>query len=77
MKRFLLALLLATQATAFALDGEWQVGKPGWSYEFPRDHHAHNEFKTEWWYFTGNLVDAEGHRFGYELTFFRQGITRP
>ena len=22
---------------------------------FPRDHGAHNEFKTEWWYFTGNL----------------------
>ena len=77
MKQFLVALLLATQATAFALDGEWEAAKPGWRYEFPRDHHVHNEFKTEWWYFTWNVVDDEGHRFGYELTFFRQGITPP
>ena len=54
--------------------GDWKTAEPGWRYEFPRDHHAHRDFKTEWWYFTGNLFDAEGHRFGYELTFFRQGI---
>ena len=53
---------------------DWKIAEPGWRYEFPRDHHAHREFKTEWWYFTGNLFDADGHRFGYELTFFRQGI---
>src|ERR1051325_5131298 len=59
--------------TTFAA-AEWKVAEPGWRYEFPRDHHAHREFKTEWWYFTGNLFDEEGRRFGYELTFFRQGI---
>ena len=53
---------------------DWTTAEPGWRYEFPRDHHAHREFKTEWWYFTGNLFDAEGQRSGYELTFFRQGI---
>jgi predicted secreted hydrolase len=53
---------------------DWKIAEAGWKYEFPRDHHPHREFKTEWWYFTGNLFDAEGHRFGYELTFFRQGI---
>jgi len=53
---------------------DWKTAEPGWKYEFPRDHHAHREFKTEWWYFTGNLLDKDGHRFGYELTFFRQGI---
>jgi predicted secreted hydrolase len=53
---------------------EWKTAKPDWRYEFPRDHHAHREFKTEWWYFTGNLFDSAGRRFGYELTFFRQGI---
>jgi predicted secreted hydrolase len=56
---------------------EWRVAMPGWQYEFPRDHHAHPEFKTEWWYFTGNLFDERGRRFGYELTFFRQGIIPP
>jgi predicted secreted hydrolase len=57
---------------AFAAD--WKKAETGWRYEFPRDHHPHREFKTEWWYFTGNLFDEDGHRFGYELTFFRQGI---
>jgi predicted secreted hydrolase len=58
--------------TAFAAG--WKTAEPGWRYEFPRDHHAHREFKTEWWYFTGNLFDGDDHRFGYEVTFFRQGI---
>lgn len=49
---------------------------PGWRYEFPRDHHAHPEFKTEWWYLTGNLEADGGRRFGFQLTFFRQGVRR-
>ena len=57
--------------------GPWKIAEPGWQYEFPQDHHAHFEFKTEWWYFTGNLADEKGRRFGYELTFFRQGIRPP
>ncbi len=55
----------------------WRSAMPGWQYQFPRDHHAHRDFKTEWWYFTGNLLDETGHRFGYELTFFRHGIIPP
>ena len=49
---------------------------PGYHYEFPRDHFAHPEFRTEWWYYTGNLRDAQGKRFGFELVFFRQGQRR-
>jgi len=56
---------------------DWRYAAPGWDYEFPRDHYSHPEFKTEWWYFTGNLVDETGRRFGYELTFFRHGIVPP
>ncbi|MEZ5400446.1 MAG: lipocalin-like domain-containing protein [Bryobacteraceae bacterium] len=55
-----------------ALLAIFAVAKPGYRYEFPRDHFAHPEFKTEWWYFTGNLRDETGRRFGFELTFFRQ-----
>jgi predicted secreted hydrolase len=55
----------------------WRLSLPGWIYEFPRDHFAHPEFKTEWWYFTGNIRDESGRRFGYQLTFFRQGIRPP
>jgi predicted secreted hydrolase len=41
------------------------------SWSFPRDHGRHDGFKTEWWYFTGNLRDPTGRPFGYQLTFFR------
>lgn len=38
---------------------------------FPADHGSHDAFRTEWWYFTGNLDDGAGSHFGFELTFFR------
>ncbi|MBL8748694.1 MAG: carotenoid 1,2-hydratase [Planctomycetes bacterium] len=41
---------------------------------FPRDHGAHPEFRTEWWYVTGNLDAADGKRFGVQLVFFRQAL---
>ena len=41
---------------------------------FPADHGSHPEFRTEWWYFTGNLATAEGRHFGFELTFFRYAV---
>jgi predicted secreted hydrolase len=44
-------------------------------FSFPLDHGAHNQYRTEWWYFTGNLSSAEGRRFGYELTFFRFALS--
>ena len=45
-----------------------------YTYHFPRDHFAHDGYRTEWWYFTGHLRSASGARFGYELTFFRIGL---
>ena len=47
---------------------------PGYRYEFPRDHFEHPEFRTEWWYYTGNLSTADRKEFGFELTFFRHGL---
>jgi len=44
------------------------------SFVFPRDHGPHPDYRNEWWYFTGNLADAAGRRFGYQLTFFRRGL---
>ena len=41
---------------------------------FPQDHGPHPGFATEWWYFTGNLFDDQGRRFGYQLTLFRIGL---
>ncbi len=44
-------------------------------FTFPADHGPHPEYHTEWWYYTGNLYDADGRQYGYQLTFFRQGLT--
>jgi predicted secreted hydrolase len=41
---------------------------------FPADHGAHPAFRNEWWYFTGNLEDADGRRLGYQLTLFRVAL---
>ncbi len=45
-----------------------------WHFRFPRDHAAHDQFASEWWYFTGHVRAQDGRRFGYELTFFRVGL---
>jgi predicted secreted hydrolase len=58
------------------LPAQYRVALPGYRYEFPRDHFNHPDFQTEWWYYTGNLKSADGHRFGFELTFFRQAVSR-
>jgi len=75
VRRFCISLCCLAAAAA-ADDREWAVALPGWQYEFPRDHHAHPDFKTEWWYFTGNLTGEDGRDYGYQLTFFRQGVQR-
>ncbi len=44
-------------------------------FTFPKDHGTHEGFRNEWWYFTGNLYDEAGNRFGYQLTFFRISLS--
>jgi predicted secreted hydrolase len=67
------AVLLLFTTSAIA---QYRTALPGYRYELPRDHFNHPDFQTEWWYYTGNLKSADGHRFGFELTFFRQGVDR-
>ena len=63
-----LAELLGADATGFE-----RADRPR-SFEFPADHGPHPGFRTEWWYFTGNVATAEGRSFGYQLTFFRTAL---
>ncbi len=58
-------------ALSLVLD-EWKVARPDYEWSFPRDHWAHEGYRTEWWYFTGHL----GERFTYQFTFFRIGVLR-
>jgi predicted secreted hydrolase len=55
---------------------QYRSALPGYHFKFPRDHFNHPDFQTEWWYYTGNLKSSGGHRFGFELTFFRQAVNR-
>ncbi len=59
------------------LNAGWSPALEGWDYRFPGDHGNHPGFKTEWWYFTGTLRSGDGVEFGYQLTFFRQGVREP
>ena len=68
-----LALLPVAKADAPPSD-PWQRAIDPWTWQFPRDHGAHPNFQTEWWYFTGNIEDAQKRKFGYQLTIFRQGV---
>ena len=45
--------------------------------EFPADHGAHPDFRTEWWYYTGHLETEQGQPFGFQLTIFRRQISPP
>lgn len=39
--------------------------------QFPRDHGAHPDTRTEWWYATGFLGTFEAPTHGFQVTFFR------
>jgi predicted secreted hydrolase len=64
--------------TSTLLSQDFKRALPGRIYTFPQDHFSHPEFKTEWWYYSGHLqsLGQDGKSFGYQLTFFRTGLTR-
>ena len=76
---FLCALLILAPSAvppAVGTGSEFKPAVPGRTLSFPRDHGKHPEFQTEWWYFTGNVQSNDGSPWGFQLTFFRRGITR-
>ena len=68
------AFVLIGAAALLSQSGDWLRAVQPRAWKFPEDHGSHPGFRTEWWYFTGNLADAAGAKYGYELTFFRQGV---
>jgi predicted secreted hydrolase len=70
------ALGTAAQEASPGAAPAFELALPGYRYEFPRDYFNHESYQTEWWYYTGNVAAKDGHRFGFELTFFRQGVER-
>jgi predicted secreted hydrolase len=71
-----IVLLLCAAAGAQLASPRYGEASPGYRYSFPRDHFSHPDFRTEWWYYTGNVKSADGRAFGFQVTFFRQGVRR-
>ena len=67
---------LVAQAAPAGADGFARAEGPR-PFVFPADRGPHNDYQTEWWYYTGNLTAASGEHFGYQLTFFRRALTPP
>lgn len=74
----LLAWTLSWTHSPAATAVDYPPVRPGTALAFPRDHGAHPDYRTEWWYVTGWLEiqdDPErGPPLGFQVTFFR---TRP
>src|SRR5580765_2195137 len=75
-RKAVVATVLAMFSSLEPALAQFKTALPGYRYEFPRDYFNHPDYQTEWWYYTGNVESADGHKFGFELTFFRQGLTR-
>ncbi len=70
------SLLMALPGLANDRAKEFTIATEGYRYSFPRDHGTHEAFRTEWWYYTGQLTAKDGRSFGYQLTFFRRGMAQ-
>jgi predicted secreted hydrolase len=75
MRNKLVALVSALLILS-PLAAQYRTAVPGYRFEFSRDYFDHPDFQTEWWYYTGNLKSRKGHHYGFELTFFRQAVSR-
>ncbi len=56
-------------------DGNFDRATAPRNFSFPDDFGTHDSYRTEWWYFTGNIEDEKDREFGYQLTFFRYSPT--
>lgn len=48
--------------------------QPNPTFQFPRDHGPHPDFRIEWWYVTANLRTPDGADMGIQWTLFRSGL---
>jgi predicted secreted hydrolase len=71
LARSLMCMLLWFAPVGFADEPHFPPVTPGATLAFPRDHGAHPQFRTEWWYATGHLTTESGRALGFQVTFFR------
>jgi predicted secreted hydrolase len=77
-KQLLLAFFGLFIACNLVSAQELQRAQAGYQWSFPRDHGAHQDFQSEWWYYTGQLfskdtkIFSDKPSYGFQLTFFRR-----
>ena len=75
---FLVLSIIAFSGPSIAEDENAYLSVTGpCNLEFPKDHGAHPGYRTEWWYYTGNLRAENSNQYGFQLTFFRSQISPP
>ncbi|MGI9336095.1 MAG: lipocalin-like domain-containing protein [Gammaproteobacteria bacterium] len=67
---------LASALRADSRDGFDKPAAP-WSFEFPRDHGAHPQFRSENWYVGALLEDDDGYTVSLQLTLSRLALVPP
>jgi predicted secreted hydrolase len=71
------AVAAAVVAGAFAppaVNDEFPRVPRGIELVYPQDHGAHPQYRTEWWYVTGQGATPEGRVFGVQFTIFRVAL---
>ncbi len=56
------------------LAADFARASPNIALQFPQDHGPHPQFRSEWWYLTLMLEDAQGKEYGGQFTLFRQAL---
>lgn len=74
LRRLWLAVLLLPLIAMSGGSDSFKKVVPGQTIQLPEDHAAHPDYRSEWWYLTGNLKDEQGREYGMQWTLFRQGI---
>ncbi len=78
--RDLIPILLLGGVVAYVAcsdeNGTFRYAAPGRGISLPADHASHPDYQNEWWYYTGQLTAKDGRRFGFQLTWFRVGLTK-
>ena len=59
---------LGSSAEGFA------VPKPAPTFDFPKDHGAHPDYRIEWWYITANMQGPDDTPYGLQWTLFRSAL---
>jgi predicted secreted hydrolase len=71
-------IILSFLFSSVSFAQQFESASPQYKLQFPKDHGSHNNFQTEWWYITGQLVDKGQDlflvptKYGFQITFFRR-----